>query len=657
MKLASIRLEHFRAFEDETITFNDYTCLVGPNGGGKSTVLTALNIFFRYSPDSATNVTTLDADDFHHKKIDKPVSITVTFTNLSNEAQRDFANYYRNGKLTVTAEAAWNGNSAPIKHYGEREVMADFAEFFAAEGDGEKVEGLRKLYSDIRSSYADLPAPGTKTGMISALREYEERHPEGRVLRRSEDQFYGVSKGKNLLQKYVQWIFVPAVKDVGTEEFEKKTTALGLILERTVRAKLPFARVLDTLREEAIQGYQEILTTNASALTDLSASLQLRLREWAHPNTTLRLEWHSDPMKSVSFADPVARMITGEGKFEGPIAKFGHGLQRSLLLALLQELVTGDQSAVPQLILGCEEPELFQHPPQVRHFASVFQKLVSNGSQVIVCTHNPLFVKGEGFDDVRLSRIVEDPPRARVRQITIADLANRIERATGKKPKTPEGSFMKIAQVLQPSLNEMFFTHIAILVEGISDIAYITSYMTLTDRWDDFRRFGCHIVACGGKSSMVQPLAIAREMGIPVFAICDGDKHDCVSPDHRANHERDNKAILRLCGLNDAQPFPDQGIWETELVMWSEEIERAVIADLGREKWVALNQKVKTNHEITDLPGLDKNVNFIGLVLAQAWEDGCKIPSLERLCSSILDFAARHSKNLMPSAQHPAVAD
>jgi predicted ATP-dependent endonuclease of OLD family len=376
------------------------------------------------------------------------------------------------------------------------------------------------------------------------------------------------------------------------------------------------------------------------------------LQEWAHPNTSLRLEWHSDPTKSVMFADPVARMITGEGKFEGPIAKFGHGLQRSLLLALLQELVTGDQSVIPQLILGCEEPELFQHPPQVRHFASVFQKLVSNGSQVIICTHNPLFIKGEGFDDVRLSRIVEDPPRAKVRQITIARLADRIEQATGKRPKAPEGSFIKIAQVLQPSLNEMFFTHVAILVEGLSDIAYIASYMTLTDHWDDFRRFGCHIIACGGKSSMIQPLAIAREMGIPVFAICDGDKHDCVNSDHRANHERDNKAILRLCALNDAQPLPDQGIWESELVMWSEDIEKAVIDDLGKDKWVALNQKAKTNHEITDVPGLDKNATFIGLVLAQAWEDGSKIPSLERLCKSILDFAAHHSNNLTASALH-----
>jgi len=307
----------------------------------------------------------LDVEDFHHKNTSKPVTITATFEELSEEAQRDFANYARNGKLIITAEAKWNGSNAPVKHYGQREGILDFAKFFAAEGDGAKVDELKKLFTEIQSTYSELPAPGTKPAMISALRDYEAKHPERHVPMRSEDEFYGVSKGKNLLEKYVQWIFVPAVKDVSSEEFEKKATALGLILERTVRARLPFTEPLNELRRNAAEEYKSILPVNQSALSKLSTSLQSRLQDWAHPNATLRLEWHSDPAKSVTFADPVARMITGEGRFEGQIAKFGHGLQRSLLLALLQELATSDQRVGPRLILGCEEPELFQHPPQM----------------------------------------------------------------------------------------------------------------------------------------------------------------------------------------------------------------------------------------------------------------------------------------------------
>lgn len=35
MKLSKLRIENFRSFKDETIHFDDYTCLVGANGAGK----------------------------------------------------------------------------------------------------------------------------------------------------------------------------------------------------------------------------------------------------------------------------------------------------------------------------------------------------------------------------------------------------------------------------------------------------------------------------------------------------------------------------------------------------------------------------------------------------------------------------------------------
>ena len=47
MKLTELKIENFRPFKDETIFFDDYTCLVGPNGSGKSAVLMALNVFFK----------------------------------------------------------------------------------------------------------------------------------------------------------------------------------------------------------------------------------------------------------------------------------------------------------------------------------------------------------------------------------------------------------------------------------------------------------------------------------------------------------------------------------------------------------------------------------------------------------------------------------
>lgn len=77
MRIDSIHIQNFRAIEDETVVFHDYTCLVGPNGCGKSTVLTALNIFFRETESSTTNLVELSAEDFHNRNTKEPVKITV----------------------------------------------------------------------------------------------------------------------------------------------------------------------------------------------------------------------------------------------------------------------------------------------------------------------------------------------------------------------------------------------------------------------------------------------------------------------------------------------------------------------------------------------------------------------------------------------------
>ena len=47
MRISKLRIENYRAFEDETIDFGQFTCLVGMNGAGKSTVLNALNTLFQ----------------------------------------------------------------------------------------------------------------------------------------------------------------------------------------------------------------------------------------------------------------------------------------------------------------------------------------------------------------------------------------------------------------------------------------------------------------------------------------------------------------------------------------------------------------------------------------------------------------------------------
>lgn len=636
MKIESVRIKNLRSFADETIGLNDYTCLVGPNGSGKSNVLCALNVFFRDTDNTATDLSRLDREDFHQKNTAEPIEVTVTFGSLSAEAQQDFSDYYRQGKLTVSAVATFNDavGKAEVRQYGQRLAMTEFKPFFRAEGDKEKVSELKKLYVGIQEVVTGLPAAGTKDAMVEALRKYEAEHPERCELIPSEDQFYGVSKGANRLAKYLQWVYVPAVKDATTEQLEAKNTAFGKLLARTVRAKTTFDEAVKALRTQMQERYQVLLDQNQHVLGDLSTSLETRLAEWAHPEASLKLEWRQDLDRSVRVEEPLARMIAGEGDFEGDLARFGHGLQRSYLLALLHELSSSDDAGAPRLVLGCEEPELYQHPPQARHLAAVLQKLSKGNSQIIIATHSPSFVSGEGFEDVRIIRKEPKSRRSGVAHMAYTDIATAVAAATGEAPHKPEGVLAKIQQALQPSLSEMFFTTRLVLVEGLEDLAYISAYLNLLGRWEEYRRLGCHIVPVNGKSALLQPVVIARHMKISTFVVCDSDSNER-DPKRRATHEKDNRALLTLFGKADENAMPAASLWGSGFVMWGANIGATVGGEIGEAEWQAY--QAEADKQYGHAGKLRKNTLHIGACLAQAWAAGKRSPSLERLCAEILN--------------------
>jgi predicted ATPase len=657
LRIESLRVQNFRCFEDETVSFNDYTCLVGANGTGKSTILTALRVFFRDTTPSPTDLVNLQHQDFCRGDTSKDVVITVTFCDLEPEATEDFKHYVRQGKLVVSAVASWNGEtkSAEVKQYGERMVMKAFTDFFKAEKDGAKVQVLKGLYEPLRQSFPDLPVPGSKSQMAEALRAYESDHAELCELQRSEDQFYGFTKGANLLRKYVEWVFLPAVKDASVEQLEAKKTALGLLLERTVRSKMSFADTLQKLRAGVEEEYARILADKQAALEELSASLTKRLREWAHPDAELTLSWRNDPSRNISIQEPQAEVSAVEGQLPLAISRMGHGLQRSFLLALLQELSGCGDSGGPKLVLACEEPELYQHPPQARHLSSVLQKLSRSNAQAIVSTHSPLFVSGRGFPDVRLFRreLLDDQPR--VRSLTFDDLSRTLREARGGDTPGPNALELKIEQILQPALREMFFAPVLVLVEGSEDLGYVETYLELSGRSDEFRRLGCHIVPTSGKGQMVYTLAVAKQLDIPTFVVFDADG-DENNASKRTQHEQDNIALLRLCRIQNPVAFP-RGVFSTlSLIVWPANIGTAVRKDIGEDAWLRCEESVRARHRLSDLADPRKNALFVGLVLTALYESQRRSRVLESACDRIISFARgeRSATSGAPATTFPA---
>ena len=213
MRIESVHIENLRSIKDQTIEFGDYTCLVGPNGSGKSTILCALSILFRQTEDCPTNLTELEEEDFHQKNTADPITITATFTGVSEDARQDLAHYVRQDQLVLSAQAHFDPSTgkAIVEQHGQRLVMPQFAPFFEAMKRGALVPELKGEYQKCRQGVPDLPAATTKDTMVNSLSTYEEDHAGECELTWSGDQFYGFSRGKNRLEDHVLWIYVPPV--------------------------------------------------------------------------------------------------------------------------------------------------------------------------------------------------------------------------------------------------------------------------------------------------------------------------------------------------------------------------------------------------------------------------------------------------------------
>jgi len=636
MKLTQVKIENFRSYKDRTVPLDDYTCLVGPNGGGKSTLLIALNVFFRSNVPNH-NLVSLVKEDFHHGNTSDPVKITLTFENLSVKAQEDFKDYYRQEKLVISAIARWDETSqkADVIQYGSRLVMNDFKPFFAKEKDGEKSEALKKVYKELGEKYSDLRKVTSKSDMHEALRSYEESHPKLCELALSNDQFYGYTKGADRLPKYVQWVYIPAVKDASSEQDENKKTAIGQLLERTVRSKVNFKERIDCLKEELAERYATIIESEKGALEELSSSLKTRLQEWSHPAVMLDLHWDFDKEKSVTIDEPYASVSLGEDRFMGEVSRLGHGLQRSFLATILQELSFINDEFSPRLILGFEEPEIFQHPPQERHIANLLEELSKHNSQIIITTHSPYFVPGKGFENVRMIRKDKKTFESLITCLTASKLEKMLSEALGEKIDSPTSMVARIEQIMQPSLKELFYTPNAILVEGIEDIAFISTYFKLLNRWSEFRKYGCHFIVTEGKTNMSRPLAIANAFEIPTFVIFDGDgkcKQEKADP-----NKRDNSCLLRLCGMDKFDPLSSETIWERNVIMWPVDIGNVVKESFDKEAWEKADSEVRKRNGWEGLRR--KNGLLIAATLEKLWSEGRKSEILEKLCQHILDFA------------------
>ncbi len=327
----------------------------------------------------------------------------------------------------------------------------------------------------------------------------------------------------------------------------------------------------------------------------------------------------------------------GEDKFLGEVARLGHGMQRSFLVALLHELAMSNGENGPTLLLGMEEPELYQHPSQALHISDVLQELSQNtttNSQVIISTHSPHFVSSRGFESVRVVRKHLADKCSLVASTTFTRIEGLIAAALGTKPDLPSVTMTAMEQIMQPSQRELYFTKFAILVEGIEDVAFIATHLHVTGKWHEFRKHGCHFIVAMGKTNLSRPIAIARELCIPHFIVFDGDG-DKKNKDEQA---RDNLCILKLSDIENPQPFSDGIQWHRHIVVWPKSVFDAVKDDFGANVWDQAEQKARKERGYV-VNVKQKNNMLIAAVIEELAAQQKFSATLTKLCELIFQRA------------------
>jgi predicted ATP-dependent endonuclease of OLD family len=542
---------------------------------------------------------------------------------LTEAECQDFGHYARNASLKFFIRATSDVEDLSIECRGIRYGLKEFAPFFAATKAGDK----RPIYEQLKAEGLDLPKWTNQDAAAQALHDYENSQPDKLDEIESEDSAYGVAGPASKLRTYLDWMYVPAVKDVADETREAKNSAFSRLILRAVRSKIDIQAQLDQVSAQADQAVDEILAGATAALKEVGDELNHRFRELSSSRTDVGLDW-DDAQSVMMVSQPTIRSVIKDGDVVDEPDRFGHGLQRTYLMALLSvvaRLGAGSGSS-PRLLLGIEEPELYQHPPQARFLADSIWKLTEQGAQVLVSTHSPLFVDARKLNQIKVVRKADG--RSKCGTWSVDEQRNYYALKKGEEPIGPDAALSALDRLLQPETNELFFCGKAVVCEGLEDVAILRTYIAQTGRYPDFLRSGGHFISSNGKGSMAQLICIARGFNIPCFFVFDFDS------DQQAQ-DRQNSMLIAL--IRDLQPdFPDEveaDVASDAFACWKNNIQSSIISDVPEwhDKCVSIAAQWGWIY-----PRMDKDPMLLERALTEMLQAGSAFPSLE-VCAAKLE--------------------
>ncbi|HUV80495.1 MAG TPA: TOPRIM nucleotidyl transferase/hydrolase domain-containing protein [Candidatus Bathyarchaeia archaeon] len=353
--------------------------------------------------------------------------------------------------------------------------------------------------------------------------------------------------------------------------------------------------------------------------------------------------------------------------FEGEITRKGHGLQRALIVTLLQHLAmtvpleptAGDSaeeetnlsesndlksSQGPALILAIEEPELYLHPSRCRYLSNLLLQLAERpevglgaSNQIIYTSHSPYFVDLHRFDQIRMVRKVPSPdslvPQSIATHFSLKQAAEEIAKVCNADPAdfTRDSFRARAMSVMNTIVSEGFFADVVVVVEGPSEVSTLWKLQEIMQK--DWSQLGIVIVPAGGKNNIDRPTVIFRGLSIPTYFIFDADSQLVGKGKKEEDAKNRNHSYLRLAGAP-IEDFPDTQVHKTWAV-FKENLEGIFKETLGDETFQIIREEVASELGYDESERVNKNIEGAARFIEHIYVKKYQIPKLEEIIEKV----------------------
>jgi len=500
MILKKIIIKNFRGINGTiTVDFDLFSCIVGQNDAGKSTILKAL--------DAALNGTTLSRTDYNVNAQDNVIFVEMHFDCLNSQ-------YTLGEEIETSIEAEELINDQNLLVWKKTWTVNDTSISSA------KTSFMRKVYAENNDFILK-----TEAQLMSLCRANGIATTKG-----NGDIFNNVEKREKLReynhQNHIAFTYeFEDVPSSGTTKLKSIADAIKKILPSFQYFKAD-SSLSDT--DTTIQKYFKDMAFNLIKAGIDTDDLETQIKDELGTVLQRVTDKINDVVKSSEKVEPRiefdwSKLISTSfvSTFSGnniPLSSRGDGFRRITMMSYFEYLAeTNRANDKQQIIFGFEEPETFLHPSAQDNLYDKLNLLTQNGYQVITSTHSPTIVGKTNIQNI--VHISKPNNIYTVNQVGLDYKQLAID--LGIKP---DNTFTPLF-----STSRLLF-----LVEGIDDVNAMHHkarlYKQAGEITHTFEELSVNIIpigGCGGVKHWVN-LDLFTKLEKPFFIFLDSDKDNAI---------------------------------------------------------------------------------------------------------------------------------